>query len=242
MLIREKAPFVRGSLMLISFFVLLSVICSPMFHDEHGKALTGLQYADNVFNQLSKGSSYFIPGVREKVETVKGSIVTITVPLKKPDLLPTASMVLEKAGVQSVTTQDNKLTFTADLGVLLSSVVDDSDALYHNDENKVSAKYNGEKALKAASAWWYTLMPSLKELQKQRKIREAEVVDQVLRRALEPGNNFFSIEPVKVSDHVLLLAGLLIFYLVYTLWYGFSIFELFEGLGLAMSKPKGKRG
>ena len=61
MLIREKAPFLRGTLMLLSFLVLLCVLFMPVFRDENGKKLTGLQYSDNVFNQLSKGSSYFIP-------------------------------------------------------------------------------------------------------------------------------------------------------------------------------------
>jgi hypothetical protein len=32
------------------------------------------------------------------------------------------------------------------------------------------------------------------------------------------------------------VAGFLIFYVVYTLWYGFAIFELFEGIGLTMKK------
>ena len=64
------------------------------------------------------------------------------------------------------------------------------------------------------------------------------MVDQVIRRAIEPGNNFFSVTAVKVADHIWLMSGMLIFYVIYTLWYGFSIFELFEGIGLAMTKSK----
>ena len=95
-------------------------------------------------------------------------------------------------------------------------------------------------ALKAARAVWYALSPSIKALQKQSLVGEAKAVDQVLRRAVEPGNNYYSVEPVKVKDHIVLLAAMLIFYILYTLWYGFSIFELFEGLGLAMTKSKAK--
>ena len=62
-----------------------------------------------------------------------------------------------------------------------------------------------------------------------------------LRRAVEPGNNFYSVVPAKVSEHVWLMSGMLIFYVLYTLWYGFSIFELFEGIGLAMTKSKVKQ-
>ena len=60
MLIHEKGPFIRGSLLLISFLVLFAVLLTPIMRDENGNHLTGLQYADNVFNELSKGSSYFI--------------------------------------------------------------------------------------------------------------------------------------------------------------------------------------
>ena len=70
MLIHEKGPFVRGSILLISFLVLFCVLLTPIMRDEKGNHLTGLQYADNVFNELSKGSSYFIPSVREHVKTL----------------------------------------------------------------------------------------------------------------------------------------------------------------------------
>ena len=241
MLIRERGPFLRGVLMLAVFFVLLAALFMRVFHDENGKPLTGLEYADNVFNRLSKGSSYFIPEVRKSVETVAGSMVELSVTLKKEDLAPMAAAALNKAGVREVSVEGATLKFSGDLGQILSSATDDGDALYHNNGDAVSRKYGGEQPLKAAAAWWHLLSPALKELQKQRLLREAKVVDQVIRRALEPGNNFYSIQPVRVSDHVLLLSGLLLFYLFYTLWYGFAIFELFEGLGLAMSKGRDKR-
>ena len=241
MLIHAKAPFFRGSLMLISFLVLFATLLMPILRDENGKHVTGLEYADNVFNELSKGSSYFIPGVRENLKKVDGKVVTVTVKLKKAALAPVAAMVLQTAGATDVSATDGKVTFTGDLGKILTSATDDSDALYHNDADKVSQKYGGENALKVASAWWYLLSPSIKELQKQRLIAEAQVVDQVLRRAVEPGNNFYSVEPVKVSDHIWLMSGMLIFYVIYTLWYGFAIFELFEGVGLAMTKSKVKQ-
>ena len=241
MLIREKKPFIRGSLMLISFFVMLCVIFMPLFPTEDGRHLTGLQYSDNVFNQLSKGSSYFIPQVKEQVKSVMGSQVTLNVKLKKEALAPVAESVLRTVGAEDVSIEGANVRFKADLGKILASVTEDSDALYHNNGDAVSAKYGQEKPLTVAQAWWHTLSPAMKELQKQRLLHEAEVVDQVLRRAVEPGSNFYGIMPIKVSEHILLLIGLLSFYLIYTLWYGFGIFEIFEGIGLAMSKSKTKK-
>ena len=241
MLIHAKAPFFRGSLMLVSFLVLFAALLMPIMRDENGKHMTGLEYADNVFNELSKGSSYFIPGVRKNLQSVNGKVVTVTVKLKKAALAPIAVMALQKSGATEASATDGKVTFTADLGMILASATDDADALYHNDANKVSQKYGGENALKVSAAWWYLLAPCIQEMQKQHLVNEAQVVDHVLRRAIEPGNNFYSITAAKVSEHVLLMACMLVFYVLYTLWYGFAIFELFEGIGMTMTKSKVKK-
>ena len=62
------------------------------------------------------------------------------------------TMALQTAGATDVSATDGKVTFTGDLGKILASATDDSDALYHNDADKVSQKYGGENALKVASA------------------------------------------------------------------------------------------
>lgn len=160
--------------------------------------------------------------------------------MKKPPW-PPAVALLQKSAPAEAAGRRRQGDFKASLGLILTSATDDADALYHNNADAVSQKYGGEPALKVAAAWWYLLSPSIKELQKQRLFGEAQVVDHVLRRAVEPGNNFYSVAPAKVSEHVWLMSGMLIFYVLYTLWYGFSIFELFEGIGLAMTKSKVKQ-
>ena len=102
MLIHEKGPFIRGSLLLISFLVLFAVLLTPIMRDENGNHLTGLQYADNVFNELSKGSSYFIPGVRENVKSVDGKMVQMTVTMKKAALAPLAVALLQKSASRAI--------------------------------------------------------------------------------------------------------------------------------------------
>lgn len=241
MLVHAKAPFIRGCLLLLSFLALFGIMLMPLMKDELGNHMTGLQYADNVFNELSKGSSYFIPGVRNSVKTVEGKSIQLTVKLKKADLAGLAGMVLEKSGATDVRVEDGKVSFSGNLGLILTSATDDADNLYNNNADAVSQKYDGQPALKVAAAWWYVLSPCIKELQKQYKIGESQVVDNVLRRAIEPGNNFFSVPAAKVSEHLILMSAMLIFYVLYTLWYGFAIFELFEGMGLAMTKSKVKQ-
>jgi hypothetical protein len=80
-----------------------------------------------------------------------------------------------------------------------------------------------------------------KELKKQGKIAEAKIVSDVMKKAVEPAYNFYKIEGQKVSEKAGLMIGLLVFYVVYTMWWGFAIFYLFEGLGLTMKKAKVKK-
>lgn len=63
MTITNKGPFVVGLIMGISFFAVLILIFSPIFHGKNG-----LDYSDDLFNKLSKGSSYFIPNLLKSNE------------------------------------------------------------------------------------------------------------------------------------------------------------------------------
>lgn len=239
MLIHHKPSFIRGMLLMASFLVFFALILSPIFKDENGKAITGLNYADGMFNSLSKGSSYFIPKVAEQAATLKGQEADVTVTVKKAALVETAVHVLQVIGLEA-SANGSVVSYKGDLGTLLAAGVKVGDFLYHNDAKAVEDIY-GQPALKVSAALWYVLTPSIKELQKQGKIQEAKIVDQVIRRAIEPGNNFYSVPPSKVSDHIFIMAFLLLFYIIYTLWYGFSIFELFDGIGLTMTKSKVKQ-
>lgn len=230
-IIRNRAIFLRGLFLIGSFIVLFWLILTPLLPGENGRRLTGLEYADKTFNELSKGSSYFIPGVRETIVPLMGKEVALRVTLRKPALAPLAQSLLAGAGA-TVEAAGASLSFTGDLGRILLAATDDADLLYHNDGQAVSDRSNGAPALEVAQAWWYLLKPCIQELQKQQRVADAKAVDQVLTRAVEPGNNFYGINAADMSAHVLLVCGLLAFYVLYTLWYGFGIYELFEGLGL----------
>ncbi len=239
MLVRNKKAFSKGMLLILSFFGVFAAILTPFFKDDtSGKRITGLQYADQLFNELSKGSSYFIPAVQKRVDGLQGKEVTITVTPKKADLNLAVAM-LEAAGVKGAV-DGNKLTMSGDLAKILSAAVADSDKMYHNDSAALQQKYSTD-ALKVTGNWWSILSPCIKELQKQGKVADASVVDAVVRRAVEPGHNFYSVKPTKVMDNLFILTGMLVFYVIYTMWYGFGVFELFDGIGLTMTKAKSKQ-
>ena len=237
-IVKNKKPFLKGAALLGSFAVLFWLILTPLFPGENGRRLTGLEYADQTFNELSKGSSYFIPAVREDIVPLMGSAVSLRVALQKPALAPLAQQLLTDAGASTVEAQGATLAFTGDLGRILLAATDDADLLYHNDGQAVSDRSGGAPALGVASAWWYLLKPCIQELQKQQRVADAKAVDQVLTRAIEPGNNFYGIEPAEMSAHILLVCWLLAFYVLYTIWYGCGIYEIFEGLGLGAAAHK----
>lgn len=239
MLIRDKSLFNRGLMLMASFLCIFVSLFLPIWGG-HGN---GLDAADNMFNRLSKGSSYFIPGVQKQALEMNGKQVTVTAKIKDAAMAPVAVANLIKAGA-SAEFKDNAITYTGDLGVILAAALADADDLFNDRGQAVIDRYgatekNAEKTI--AKAWWTVLDASIKPLQKQKLIKEAKVVSQVNKRGLEPGYNFYGIRSERVLDAVLPLVGLLVFYVIYTMWYGYAIFDMFGGIGLGMSKPKIKK-
>lgn len=238
-LIRNKKHFTKGILLLGSFFVIFFFLLRPVMIGENGKHLTGLEYADEVFNELSKGSSYFIPKVREEIKPMLGKNVALTINLNNSSFLPFAKTILEYSGDANASIDSGKLTLNGDLGKILLQATEDSDLLYNNKGEELSGKYGGIAVFDIAETWWLVLESCITGLQKQKMFKEAKIVNEVVTRALEPGNNFYGIMPAKMSEHVMLVVALLLFYVLYTLWYGFGIYQLFEGIGLvAAGKAK----
>ncbi len=239
MLITNKALFNKGLLLFGSFACVFAAIFMPIWGGGHN----GLDAADSMFNRLSKGSSYFIPGVKEQALKLEGKQVTITAKVKDAKSAERAVENLTKAGA-TAELKDGAVTYTGDLGKILGAALVDADDMFKNNGKAVQERYgvtdkDSEKLI--TKAWWAVLDPSIKELQKQKMIQEAKVVGQVNKRGLEPGYNFYGIAGEKVLDNILPLVGLLVFYVVYTMWYGYAIFDMFGGIGMGMSKPKIKK-
>ena len=76
----------RGYLLLASFFAVLIAIFLPLVPAAHGdKKVNGLDYLDNFFNELSKGSAYYIPDQVKAAEKYKGQEFTTTLKMKSPE-------------------------------------------------------------------------------------------------------------------------------------------------------------
>ncbi len=242
MLVRNKSAFIKGLVLMGSFLVVLSLIFvrMPMWGTHAGQPMNFLEYADNLFNRLSKGSSYFIPDVQKQVEPLVGTPFEATVtPRDKADAGRIAR-VLQARGIEA-SASGNAVTARGDLGAMLMEALADSEAMFDNQGEVVKRRYEGFEARDVLRAWWGFLDPLVKALQQQTLYQPAKVVNTVEKKAVEPAFNFYGIEAQDIGDRWFLVVVLLVFYVIYTMWYGFAIFELFAGIGLTMTKAKVKK-
>jgi len=231
---KKKKHLIQGILLMVTFMAVFVMLFMPIFP----KGQNGLEYADDFFNKLSKGSSYFIPEIAKGVEKLKGKEVELSIKVKK-ESLDKAKGVAVASGL-TANVQGEELIIKGDLGKSMTQVLADADAMYQNDGKKVADFYKMEEKA-AMKLWWDMLKDIVFKLQKAGKIDEAKIVNNVQKKALEPAYNFYKIEAEKVINNIPLLAFLLVFYVIYTLWYGFAIFDIFDGFGLSMKKSKVKK-
>lgn len=234
MLVRNKKTFSVGVFFALTFLGVLLLIFSPNFGGKNG-----LEFSDDSFNRLSKGSSYFIPKVAKLVDTTAGKTFSVSIKLDNPEDVEPTARLFTVAGAK-VDTNNTELAIEGDMGILLQSVIKDSDAMYQNNGKAVFDRY-GYDEKKVMKNWWAALGKIEKKLKKQKSVAEAKVVSEVIKKAVEPGYNFYNIDGQKVVDHAGMMSGLLVFYVFYTMWWGYSIFYLFDGLGLSMKKAKIKK-
>ncbi len=219
----------RGIFMLIAFFVLLAVIFSPVFPGNE-KKVNGLDYMDNLFNMISKGSSYFIPKAIKDSEKFAGKMIDVKVAMTDDLQAAETAKILEANGVQSAVSGKD-LVVKGDMGMMLKGSLTDADLMFKNDGQPVADKYS--IPAKNVMFNWHTLFGKIgKDLTKQEKFDEAKPFANVQKKALEPAYNYYGVESKNWNDNLALIIFALAFYVFYTLWYGFGLMWLFEGLGL----------
>jgi hypothetical protein len=234
MVYSRRASLIIGSLMFFSFFGVLALIFSPVFSGKNG-----LDYADELFNKLAKGSAYFIPQLLSSAEKFVGTSFRVSLSLEKAGDTERTAKLFTSAGALTES-QGDKLTVEGDLGKVLQSALKDSDHMFQNDGEKVRERY-GEDERKSMLSWWTALTRVEKSFKKSLKIEESKIVSEVIKKGIEPAYNFYRIEPQRVADRAGIMTFLLIFYIGYTLWWGFAIFYLFDGFGLSMKKARVKK-
>jgi Fe2+ transport system protein B len=226
-MIAHKKEFFTGVGMIIAFVIVLIIVFSPVFRGQNG-----LDYLDSLYNSISKGSAYYIPKVKEKSDHLKGISVIVTLDLANQKQAEQTALLFKAGGAEAVV-QGAQLKVTGDLGQILENCLADADAMYHNDGKKVSSKYNYDEK-QVLYNWWGSFNAMEKDLEKQKKFKEANMVALVVKKAVESSYNYYKIEPQKITDRMGIVIFSLIFYVVYTMWYGFAIMFMFEGWGMRL--------
>jgi hypothetical protein len=226
-MIAHKKEFFGGLGMMAAFVVVLIIVFSPVF-----KGQNGLEYLDDLYNSISKGSAYYIPKVKEGADKFIGKSVDVTLVMANDEQAQQTAPLFMKAGAL-VNVSGPELKVSGDLGKILDNCIADADDMYHNKGEKVASKY-GYNERRVLYNWWKASKSMDKDLKKQKKFEEAKVISLVIKKAVESSYNYYKIKPEKISDKLGIVIFSLVFYVGYTLWYGFAIMFMFEGWGMKL--------
>jgi len=227
MLIHNKKTFGVGSLLFITFLMALGVMFSPFFAGENA-----LKASDKLFNSISKGSTYYIQDLLKKTQALGDEKFEATVKLRTDELAQKSQKILEAAGNQA-SLAGSQLSINGKLHETLRAALKDADSMFHNRDSELAQRY-GFPGMEGLFVWWSVLKEIEKDLTRQSKFKEASFVSTVIKKGVEVGYNFFGISPESAVSKAGILIFALVFYVIYTLWWGIAIMLLFEGFGLEM--------
>ena len=118
------------------------------------------------------------------------------------------------------------------LGKILEAALTDSDSMFNNHGDALTSRYGMNEKV-AMFVWWKFFQSLDKGLKAQKKFKEAKFTLDAVAKGVEVGYNYYGIQPESASSKMGVLTFSLVFYVVYTMWWGYAIFFMFEGFGLA---------
>ena len=223
---QEKKLLGAGIIMGIVFIVILGVMFTPLFGGRNAFVA-----ADSFFNSIAKGSTYFIPGLMKDSESYNGKTIDVTAKLPDKAMAAAAVKLFQASG--ALVSEGESLRVAGDLGQISRAALQDADAMFFNRGKEVADKY-GLPEKEVLFTWWTAFKEMEKDLKRQKKFKEAAWLSNASKRGLEVGYNFYRIEIRKVAAVAGMLVFSLVFYVAYTLWWGYAVLFLCEGAGLQM--------
>ncbi|MDD2605761.1 MAG: hypothetical protein PHF66_13225 [Desulfobacteraceae bacterium] len=223
----NKKEFTLGLGMMVAFIVVLVAMFFPIYHGHNG-----LEYLDALYNSISKGSAYYIPKVQEEIAPFQGDEVDLRFDVPDAARAEEVARQFNATGAM-VNVTGAEVHISGDLGGIMAAILEDSESMYRNDSKALEAKY-GIEGRQALYNWWKAIAGMDKDLTRQKRFKEAKILDSVKAKALETAYNYYGIEAQRISDRWGIVIFSLVFYVVYTLWYGFGIMFMFEGSGMKL--------
>jgi hypothetical protein len=201
---------------------------SPLLN---GKTL--IQAADDLFNQLTKGSTYVIPKVLNKAEKFEGTSFEVSVKVESQEDIDKFTKVFAAGGAR-VAAQGQEVVINGDLGRVAKAALADADVEFKNNGAQLQSKY-GMESREVLYYWWTGFKNLSSQYKIENKATELSFVNDLMQKGIEPAYNFEGINAVSVSEKSGITTFMLVFYVLYTILYGFAIMYLFEGLGIVAS-------
>lgn len=224
-MIAHKKTFFTGLVLMAAFTAVLFIFFSPVFNGKNG-----LDYLDNLYNSISKGSAYYIPEVKEKSAQYKGKQISASFSMESPDQAAKTALLFKAAGAKA-DAADKTLKVSGDLGAIIDAALADADAMYANRGEQVSKKYGFDER-EVLYNWWKAFRGMNVDFKDNKLFKEADALSLVMKKAVETSYNYYKIEPQKIGDKYGVVIFSLLFYVIYTVWYGYGIMLLFEGWGM----------
>jgi len=226
-MIAHKKEFGGGLLLFIGFWIVFFIGMSPVLD---GKNV--LDYMDNLYNCISKKSSYYIPAVQKEAQEYKGQQVTLSLKADSPEQAERFAKLF-RAGNAEVTIDGVNVKAAGGLGQMLDNMLQDADMAFANNGDAITVKYDMEPK-RVMYAWWNALKAAEKDFNKQSKFKEAKIINKVQKRGIEPAYNYYGIPAENIKEKLGVVVVSLVGYVIYTLWFGFAILFMFEGWGLKL--------
>lgn len=227
-MLANKKEFFSGVGLMVAFLVVLTIMFSPVFGGQNG-----LNYLDGLYNSISKGSAYYIPDLKIKAAKQSGNAITASVAMKDEKQAMETTRLFLKSGAKVDVTDKVIIKVSGDLGSILTNCLEDSDQMYWNKGENVKAKYDMDERLSLYN-WSVALKALNTDLNRQKKFAETKFIGDINKRAVECSYNYYKVTPENITAKWGLVVFSLVFYVIYTMWYGFAILFMFEGWGLKL--------
>jgi hypothetical protein len=234
MIVYDKKHMTWGVVMTAIFIGILGFMFSNSFEGRSpGEKVNAFEASDNLFNSIAKDSTNYFPTLLEENKSFMDHRISLKLNLPNQALAEKGSELIRAAGA-SAQIETTHVTVQGQLGRILEAALLDSQSLFNNQEQQLLTEYNLE-GRKVIYVWWHTFNALERALTKAEDFKAAKFVGRANKRGVEVGYNFYGISSQSAADKAGILTFSLVFYVLYTLWWGFSIFFLFEGFGLRMS-------
>jgi hypothetical protein len=224
----KKKELGIGIFLLVTFMAVMVMIFMPIF--DGGNVLNSL---DNLYNSISKGSAYYIPKVGHLVEEHGSEVVTLNLKLDDSRAAQASEPLFVRAGATTAV-EGATLMVTGDIETIFGICLEDAESAYYNRGEDLVARY-GTDARTTLYNWWQALGAMEKDLNRQKLFAAAKLTHAVQAKTVECAYNYYGIEAQAIKDRWGTVLFSLVFYVLYTIWYGYGIMFVFEGLGFELA-------